>query len=86
MGSISAVIPVELKVWIRLPDGQLVSAANSGADGSVATWGGAVTYPLDLFPVGPETAPGIYELGCRLLNPLTGEKLDEHTFVFEVKH
>jgi hypothetical protein len=85
LGSTSSSIPVELKVWLRLPDGGQIAAVNRGADGSLMMWGGAIKYPLDLFAVDAGTATGIYELGCRLLNPVTGEKLDEHTFVFEVK-
>ena len=81
----SAPVPVELKIWLRLPDGGKVPAVNSGADGSLLMLDGAITYPFDVFPVGTETAAGVYELGCRLLDPATGEKLDEHTFVFEVK-
>ena len=87
LGSVNtgAPVPVELKIWLRLPDGHKVPAVNSGADGSLLILDGARTYPFEVFPVGPETVSGVYELGCRLLDPATGEKLDEHTFVFEVK-
>jgi hypothetical protein len=38
-----------------------------------------------VFGVDPETASGPYEFGCRILDAVTGEKLDENRYVFEVE-
>ena len=77
---------VEVKMWLRLPDGSLIPARNDGADGSVVLPGGMTQNfaPLDVMGVGPQTAPGVWEFGCRLLDPVTGEQLSKSTDLFEI--
>ena len=79
--------PVELKVWLRRPDVIEVPAHNAGADGSVAIPEGTTQNfgPLDVMGVDDATERGLYEFGCRLLNPITGEQLDEDSDLFEVR-
>jgi hypothetical protein len=77
------VTPIELKMWMKQPDGTIVPGLNAGADGSFLLFSHGA-FPFELFPVGPDTAPGLYEVGCRVLEPRTGDKLDEHVFVFQV--
>ena len=83
LGQMSGAIPIELKTWVKRPDGDIIPGLNAGADGSFLLWAHGA-FPFELFPVGPGTAPGLYEVGCRLLDPKTGDKLDEHVFVFQV--
>jgi hypothetical protein len=78
---------VEVKMWLRLPDGNLVPGRNDGADGSIVVPAGAVQNfgPLDVMGVSPELAQGVWEFGCRLLDPVTGQQLDLSTDVFEIE-
>jgi hypothetical protein len=80
-------VPVELKMWLRLPDGREVQARNAGADGSVTIpAGGTQNFgPLAVMGVGSDIAPGLYEFGCRLLNPTTGRQLDEDSELFQIR-
>ena len=77
---------IELKTWIRFPNGLILPARSGGADGSLfmpaAT---TMDAQVDLFGVGPEIPPGTYAFGCRLLDPATGERLDERLYVFVVQ-
>lgn len=78
---------VELKMWLRLPDGSLIPARNEGADGSLVLQG-ATTYnlgPLDVMGVGPDLPQGLWEFGCRLLNPVSGQQLYENNALFEIR-
>jgi hypothetical protein len=77
---------VEAKVWIERADGFLVSAINVGANGSTFLPGGFEnTQPLSpLFTVGPSTILGDWQIGCRLLDPITGETLAEDLDPFQV--
>jgi hypothetical protein len=82
-----ATTPVELKMWLRLPDRREVPVYNAGADGSVAAPESASHNfgPLDVMGVDDATPRGLYEFGCRLLNPTTGEQLNEDSDLFEVQ-
>jgi hypothetical protein len=77
---------VEVKVWIARADGFLVSAINVGADGQSSLPGGSEDlYPQSpLFTVNASTILGDWEVGCRLLDPITGETLAEDHDAFEV--
>jgi hypothetical protein len=77
---------IELKTWIKFSNGFILPARSGGADGSLfmpaAT---TMDAQVDLFGVGPEIPPGTYAFGCRLLDPATGERLDERSYVFVVQ-
>jgi hypothetical protein len=80
-------IPVELKMWLRLPEGHELPVRNVGADGTVTLHAGIPWHfgPVDVMGVTAETPRGLYEFGCRLLNPVTGEQLAEDSELFEVQ-
>jgi len=70
---VSVAVPVEIKVWLRVPSGQAYPLANVGADGSVILPPLLDTHgPLNVFQVTAPVPRGVYELGCRLLDPTTG--------------
>jgi hypothetical protein len=77
---------VEAKVWIARADGFLVSAINTGADGSKFLASGFENlFPLSpLFTVNASTLLGDWQVGCRLLDPITGETLAQDIDTFEV--
>jgi hypothetical protein len=77
---------VESKVWIERGDGFLVSAINLGADGGQTLAGGqVVSFPQSpLFTVDPSMPLGTWAVGCRLLDPITGETLVEDRDTFTV--
>jgi hypothetical protein len=83
----AAAVPVEVKMWLRRPDGLIVPARNDGAAGDVSV-PGAISHnfgPLAVMGVDAESVAGIWEFGCRLLNPETGEQLDEDSDLFEIR-
>jgi len=70
---VSVAVPVEIKVWLRVPSSQAYPLANVGADGSVILPPLLdTTAPLNVFQVTAPVPRGVYELGCRLLDPTTG--------------
>jgi hypothetical protein len=77
---------VEAKAWIQRGDGFLVSAINVGANGGTFLSGGFENLqPLSpLFTVTPSTILGDWQIGCRLLDPITGETLAEDVDPFQV--
>lgn len=77
---------VEVKIWIARADGILVSAINLGADGHTFLAGGFENlFPQSpLFTVNASTILGDWEVGCRLLDPITGETLAEDHDTFQV--
>jgi hypothetical protein len=76
-----------MKMWLQLPDGSLIPARNDGADGSMPLLGGTDQNfgPVDVMGVGPETAQGLWEFGCRLLDPVSGRQLYENNDLFEIR-
>jgi len=66
---------VELKAWVDAPSIQQ-SILNLGATGLLTLPPGVDTdlAPITLFSVTAETVPGVYQFGCRTLNPVTGEE------------
>ena len=78
---------VELKMWLRLPDGSLIPARNEGADGSVAVYGGTTQDfgPLSVMGVGADIPQGLWEFGCRLLDPVSGQQLSENNDLFVIR-
>lgn len=78
--------PVEAKVWLELPDARIHGLINVGSDGGL---GVAPRFdrvvPFDLFVVEPDVVYGVYRLGCRLLDPVTGDVKVEtsRSFVIE---
>jgi hypothetical protein len=77
---------VEAKVWIARADGMLFSAINVGADGqNFLASGFENLLPLSpLFTVDASTILGDWEVGCRLLDPITGETLAQDLDTFQV--
>ena len=80
-------VPVELKMWLGLPGGVRLVARNDGADGSVVIppAAGMDFAPFEVLAVDAQTAPGLYELGCRLLDPVSGRELAGDSDLFEVR-
>jgi hypothetical protein len=78
--------PVEVKVWIQEGDGSFISAVNLGANGGVFLGANERTTfaQQPLFTVGPATPLGNWTVGCRLLDPVTGETLAEDQDAFQV--
>jgi hypothetical protein len=78
--------PVEVKMWIKEGDGSFISAINLGATGGVFLNAGEHTTfaQQPLFTVGPATPLGDWTVGCRLLDPVTGETLAEDQDTFQV--
>ena len=66
----------ELKAWYSSPDGTPTSVRNFGATGQFMPQPGADVDigPLTLFSVSELTQLGNYELGCRIVSPITGEE------------
>lgn len=79
-------VALEIKIWLRAPDGVITSFENSGADGSelLPAESELDAGPLMLFEVMPETVRGRYEFSCRLLEPLTGKLIAEDRNPFDV--
>lgn len=77
---------VEAKVWIERADGFLVSAINVGANGGTFLAGGfeQLLPQSPLFAVQPSTLLGDWRVGCRLLDPITGETLASDLDTFTV--
>lgn len=69
----------EVKVWVSAPEGPPISVANLGPDGTFLLDGGVDNDvgPVDIVAVSASLPRGGYELGCRMLDPDTGELLDE---------
>jgi hypothetical protein len=77
---------VELKIWVRLPNGDRVAAVNAGSDGTLilpASY--PAEYAFDLFGVGPDSVAGTYELGCSIVQPTSGEPLERAGYLFEIQ-
>lgn len=83
----AADVAVETKAWIEVPGAFFVPLSNSGADGSLTfTAGQDSTFgPLPLFTLNPGFPRGRYEVGCRLLDPITGEALSIDRNFIEVE-
>lgn len=68
---------IEVKVWLVRGDGLKVSAVNLGSDGDQPIGAGETAEFIDfpLFVPDGTTPLGDWELGCRLLEPITGEEI-----------
>ena len=69
----------EWKLWLKSPDLEDLSLVNLGADSSVVLPAGfdvdfaSLIGPVELFTIDNILFPsGNYEIGCRLVNPITG--------------
>jgi hypothetical protein len=78
-------IPVEVKLWLRRPSGEVTSAYNAGADGSESIPNGLYAFGSQIMGVDDQLEKGIWELGCRLLDPSTGVQLAEDSDLFEIR-
>jgi hypothetical protein len=83
---LGSITPVEIKVWIEYPNGDIVPAVNDGADGSVGVISGFPEdfAPVPVLPVDSSTPRGSYVFGFRLLDPFTGQELCESQALFQV--
>jgi hypothetical protein len=78
--------PVEYALWLRLPNDYVIPAQKAGADGSFSLLLGADhNFFFDLFWVGPEMTRGLYELGCGIVDPATGQPFDGSSSLFEIR-
>jgi lysophospholipase L1-like esterase len=79
-------VAVEWKAWLKVPTLNPFGFVNHGSDGSyvLPTGYNADLGPIPLFAVNGIPS-GIYTLGCRLRNPVTGALISEdlHTFTVE---
>lgn len=82
----------EWKLWLRAPGLPDFSLVNQGFDSSLVLPAGfdvdfgSLIGPIDIFTVDNVLFfPGAYEIGCRLLNPVTGEEYpDADVIAFDV--
>ena len=74
-------LTVEGKVWLRLPDGSLMSLLDPFTTAHVSPGDGISVDLLDYTFVGSEPV-GHYEFGFRLVNPVTGENYSAATTGF----
>lgn len=70
---------MEVKLWWELPDGSATSIVKPGADGVLVVAPGWQAAPvlLAIHAVDAATAARSCRLGCRQLDPGTGEALNE---------
>lgn len=78
-------VPVEWKVWLVAPVYGSVGIVNVGSDGTMNLEAGFASDfgPVDMFQAS-DVPVGSYLIGCRLLDPVTGELIDEEQFGFEI--
>lgn len=83
----NAPIALEVKFWLGLPAGSSISVINQGSDGSLVTPPGwdIDLGPLPLLPVTSSLPRGNYEFSCRMLDPVTGEQLEEERDFFSIQ-
>lgn len=82
----------EWKLWLKAPGLPDFSLVNQGFDSSLSLPAGfdvdfgSLIGPIDVFTVDNVLFfPGAYEIGCRLLNPITGEEYpDADVITFDV--
>ena len=79
-------LAVELKVWLQVADFPPSGLLNIGADGSVVLPEGYLSDPppFELLPDIGILPEGVHAIGCRLLDPVTGELLSEDIAPFEL--
>ena len=77
---------VEIKVWIERGDGLNVAAIRRGADGTQPlTAGQFVVFPAGtLFVANPSLPLGNWAVGCRVIDPVTGDILASDRDVFKL--
>ncbi len=77
---------IELKTWITGPAGTAVSVGNVGSDGqySIASGSSENYGPVQVLSVTDDMPSGRYEVGTRILNPVTGDILGENNKSFSV--
>ena len=78
-------VAVEWKVWFQIPTIEPIGWLNFGSDGSIVLEAGffADLAPFDLF-LANEVPLATYTIGCRVLNPVTGELFNEDFTSFEI--
>jgi len=83
LGSVS----VEWKMWFKTPSAPTISYVNIGADGSITLPASFAQDfgPMELSSVTADMQRGSYEIGSRLINPLTGKLLAEDISKFTIQ-
>jgi hypothetical protein len=83
----STPVPVEIKVWLDVPNVAPISVLRTGADGSVSLAANSNINlgPATLFTVTAPLPRGTYAFSCRLLNPVTGRLQSESLQSFVVQ-
>lgn len=84
MNPTASPVPFELKIWMTGPGSGPVGLANTGWNGGIAAAAGSDSHfdPLSLPPLGPTVPGGRYELGFRLIDPITGVTITESVVPF----
>jgi hypothetical protein len=79
--------PVELKFWLQIPGVAPIPFIRAGADGSLSLPAGvnANVGPLTLFPISAALPRGSYALGCRFVDPVTGQLQSESIAPFTLQ-
>lgn len=79
-------VAVELKAWMVTPL-NVLTITNVGADGAAVLPPGLDIElgPIAIFTVSAGMPSGVYTIGCRLLDPVTGAELAVEQHAFEVR-
>jgi hypothetical protein len=79
-------IPIELKVWLELPDGTAAALLSTGSEGMLVLEAGSELAFDPLAGFAPQTlTPGPYRLRARVVDPITGKSLTEHVSDFATR-
>ncbi len=83
----STATAVELKFWLQIPGVPAIPFIRAGADGSLSLPAGvnANVGPLTLFPISAALPRGSYALGCRFVDPVTGQLQSESIAPFTLQ-
>ena len=79
--------PVEIKLYLVMPSGDITGLVSFGADGSIAL-PPAFNQPLGsitIMAITPSTAKGTYEFSSRIVDPASGKLIGENINTFVVQ-
>ncbi len=81
-------VNVEIKIWFKVPGQAPYSIASNLEAGRPVTLPASldeITEMTELFKVDDTTTRGIYEINCRLIDPVTGTMFSEDLNNFQVR-
>ncbi len=81
-------VNVEIKIWFKVPGQLPYSIASNLEEGRPVTLPASldeITAMTELFKVDDTTTRGIYEINCRLIDPVTGTMFSEDLNDFQVR-